>query len=64
MLNLLTTDEVAEILKVHKVTIQRMCKAGKLKAAKLGKSYRIEKLDLEEFIKTQKIEQGIIKKEE
>jgi excisionase family DNA binding protein len=41
--------EVADILGVHPETIRRAVKAGKLKAAKIGKDYRIAKSELERF---------------
>ena len=41
--------EVADILGVHPETIRRAVKAGKLKAAKIGKDYRIGKIELERF---------------
>ena len=41
--------EVASILGVHPETIRRAVKAGKLKAAKIGKDYRIAKSELERY---------------
>ena len=41
--------EVADILGVHPETIRRAVKAGKLKAAKIGKDYRIAKSELERY---------------
>jgi excisionase family DNA binding protein len=41
--------DVATILDVHPDTIRRAVKAGKLKAAKIGKDYRIAKSELERF---------------
>ncbi len=41
--------EVASILGVHPETIRRAVKAGKLKAAKIGKDYRIAKTELDRF---------------
>ena len=46
-----TVKEIAEILKVNKVTVQRWCKTKDLPAVKIGKSYRIEKNDFEEWYK-------------
>ena len=43
--------EVASILGVHPETIRRAVKAGKLKAAKIGKDYRISKPELERYFK-------------
>ena len=47
---LLTIDEIIKILKVSKMTIYRYIESGKLKAYKLGKEYRIDKKDLEEYL--------------
>lgn len=46
-----TLKEVAEILKVSRQTIYNYLKAGRLKATKIGKEYRVTKEDLEEFIR-------------
>ncbi|MFP4640803.1 MAG: helix-turn-helix domain-containing protein [Dehalococcoidia bacterium] len=53
---LLSTEEVGEILKVSKVTIQRWCHEGKIPAAKIGKSYRINKDDLDRWFKGKLLE--------
>jgi len=49
-----TVKEIAEILKVNKVTVQRWCKTKDLPAVKIGKSYRIEKSDFEEWYSQKK----------
>jgi excisionase family DNA binding protein len=46
-----TVKQVAKILQVHWQTILNYIKAGKLKAVKLGKGYRIPKEALNDFIK-------------
>jgi len=48
------TEEVAELLRVSNMTIYRHIKAGKLKAYKFGKDWRIRKDDLETFLKAHK----------
>jgi excisionase family DNA binding protein len=50
----LLTEEVAELLRVSTMTIYRNIKAGKLKAYKFGKDWRIRKNDLEAFLKAHK----------
>lgn len=45
-----TAEEVAEMLKVNIMTIYRYIKAGKIKAFKLGKNFRIEKKELDRFL--------------
>ena len=47
----LTAREIAGTLKVNIMTIYRYIKAGKLKAHKIGKEFRIEKSMLEQFLK-------------
>ncbi len=48
---LYTTQEVAEILKVHQRTVFRHIKSGKLKATKILGHWRIKKEDLDKLIK-------------
>jgi excisionase family DNA binding protein len=51
-----TVEEVKDILKVSLETVRRYVRSGKLPAIKLGNKYiRIEKSDLEAFLKTLKI---------
>lgn len=47
----LTVRETAELLKVNPMTIYRYIKAGKLVAYKLGKDFRIDKKELDKFLK-------------
>lgn len=52
-IKLYTPTEVGEIMKVKNVqTIYRYIRAGKLKAAKYGKEYRITEENLKRFIET------------
>lgn len=44
-----TLGEVAELLNCHKETVRREIKAGNLRAAKIGKEYRVSKTDLEDY---------------
>jgi excisionase family DNA binding protein len=46
-------EELAEKLRVNKMTIYRWIKAGKLAAAKVGKGYRIPKAEFERAIHEQ-----------
>jgi len=46
-----TIEEVATMLKVAYLTVYRWIKAGKLLAVKAGKQYRIEKKELDKFLK-------------
>ena len=45
-----SVDKVANIMDVHKETVYRWIRKGKLKASKPGKHYRIKKEDFDEFI--------------
>ena len=47
---LYTTKEAAEILRVKPLTIRLWIKRGLLKAAKIGRLYRIRAQDLEDFL--------------
>jgi len=50
MERMLTLKEVAQILKVHPLTVYEWVKAGKLRAYKLGRVYRVAEKDLEVFL--------------
>ena len=49
-LEFLTVEEVSEQLKIHWQTTLNYIKSGQLKAAKIGKGYKINKNDLMAFI--------------
>jgi len=49
-----TIDEIAELLKISYLTVFRWVKAGKLTAYKVGKQYRIETNDLNNFLNESK----------
>ena len=44
-----TLAEAAELLSCHRETLRRAIRAGELRAAKLGRGFRISRLDLEAF---------------
>ena len=46
-----TAEELATKLKLNVMTIYRYIKAGKLKAHKIGKEYRITRAEFERFIR-------------
>lgn len=55
---LLTTREIAEILRVHQRTVQRWISSNQLKATKVGpKIWRIRKQDLDNFLANQDTDQ-------
>ena len=45
-----TTEQVAEILQMHPLTILNYIKKGKLKGIKLGRVYRIREGSLQQFL--------------
>lgn len=45
-----TAEELAKKLKLNIMTIYRYIKAGKLKAHKIGKEYRIGRAEFERFM--------------
>jgi excisionase family DNA binding protein len=44
-----TVEEIAELIKIHPKTIQRYIREGRLKANKVGKSWRVSGHDLSTF---------------
>ncbi|HRZ95279.1 MAG TPA: helix-turn-helix domain-containing protein [Candidatus Moranbacteria bacterium] len=50
-----TARELAEKLRVNIMTIYRYIKAGKLKAHKIGKEFRIDNREFENFLKKTRI---------
>lgn len=51
-----TTYELAEMLKINVMTIYRYIKSGKLLAHKIGKEYRVSRVELDRFLKSTKTE--------
>ena len=49
-LKIYTVKEVADLLKVSKMTISRYIQSGKLKSSKLGRMYRLTDDDLRKFL--------------
>ena len=50
--NLLTPEQVAEILQVHVLTVYGYIRQGKIDAVRLGRSYRVIPEDLTLFIES------------
>ena len=46
----LTIDEAAAYLKLHRVTVSKLATAGKIPSVKVGKSRRFLRKKLEEFL--------------
>ena len=53
--NFYTAEELAKELRVNIMTIYRYIKAGKLKAYKLSKEFRIDKIEFQRFLDKTKI---------
>ena len=47
---LLTPNEVAEHLRVSTMTVYRLIKSGELRAARIGKSFRISEDDVDAYL--------------
>src|SRR5207248_712923 len=58
MERLLTTDEVAEYLRVDVVTIRRLVGRGELTAYRIGSEYRFTRSDLEDYLQRQRVSIG------
>ncbi len=52
---ILTVDDVAETLKIHRTYVARLIKDKKLKARKIGKFYRIREDDFNAFLKESEV---------
>ncbi|MGO4383120.1 helix-turn-helix domain-containing protein [Specibacter sp. RAF43] len=50
--NFLTVQEVAELMRVSKMTVYRMVHAGELPAVRFGRSYRVPQNAVEGFLKS------------
>ena len=48
----MTSREVAEILRIHPYTVNALIRSGKLKAFKVSNRYRIQREALQEFMET------------
>jgi excisionase family DNA binding protein len=51
--DVLTVDEVADMLRVGRITIQRLLRVGTLPGAKVGRSWRIHKEGLQKYLDRQ-----------
>lgn len=57
-----TPAEVAEILRCHVKTVREEIKAGHLKAARVGRAFIVDTIDLEAFIQMRKVKAGCANK--
>jgi len=56
--NLLTPEQVADILQVHVLTVYSYIRQGRLDAVRLGRNYRIVPNDLTLFIDSNRIKKS------
>ncbi len=47
---ILTIDEVADYLKLSRTTVWRLCTEGKLHAVKIGRSWRVDRAEIERVL--------------
>jgi excisionase family DNA binding protein len=48
---MLTTEEVAELLKLHPLTVRRLAREGEIPAFKVGRQWRVKKVLLDHWIR-------------
>ena len=53
-----TVEQISEMLNIHPKTIQRYIREGKLRAGKIGKSWRVTGHDLSVFMESTKLPSG------
>ena len=46
----MTVSEVADLMRVSSMTVYRLIKAGEIRAARVGKSYRILESDVDQYL--------------
>ncbi len=49
-LRVYTVEEIGDLLQIHRTYVSRLISDGKLRATKIGRSYRILQSDLEKFL--------------
>ena len=55
MKRLLTTEEVAELLRIDPVTVRRLIGRGELTAYRIAGEYRFTEADWEKFLESQRV---------
>jgi excisionase family DNA binding protein len=50
MEEMLTTEDVARILRISEYTARGLCRNGEIKARKVGRNYRVKQEDLRAYI--------------
>src|SRR3990170_3972857 len=52
---LMTVEQVAAYLQLHKLTVYKFIRSGELQALRLGRSFRVRRADVNEFLETHKV---------
>jgi len=52
---ILTIEDIAEILKIHRTYVAKLIHDKKIKAIQIGKFYRIREKDFEDFLKKSEV---------
>jgi excisionase family DNA binding protein len=47
---LLTVSEVANLLRVSRMTVYRLIKEGQMSALRIGRSYRLREYDVDDYL--------------
>lgn len=56
--DVMTVEQVAAYLQLNKLTVYKFVRDGRIPASRLGKSYRIQKADVDQFLESQKLRAG------
>ena len=56
--DVMTVEQVAAYLQLNKLTVYKFVRDGRIPASRLGKSYRIQKADVDGFLESQKLRAG------
>jgi excisionase family DNA binding protein len=54
--HLLTAQEVADLLRVSSMTVYRLIRSGELPAVRVGRSYRVRRDDLHQYLDLQVVD--------
>src|SRR3990170_5856469 len=52
---LMTVEQVAAYLQLHKLTVYKFIRSGQLQALRLGRSFRVRRADVNEFLEAHKV---------
>ena len=52
---LLTVAEVANVIRVSRMTVYRLIRRGQLKAIRVGRNYRVRSDDLNDYLEAQAV---------